>query len=45
MNLKYASQNQISELHAKKSGVIFLKPKLLAKKHDAWSEKAKTIAL
>ena len=29
----YISQNQDSGLHAKKSGAIFFKPKLLTKKH------------
>ena len=33
MKLSYVGQNQYSGLHAKKSGVIFLKPKLLDKKH------------
>ena len=30
----YAGQNQISGIHAKKSGVIFFQPKLLAPKHS-----------
>ena len=33
MNPEYAGQNQDSGLNAKKSGVIFFKPKLLDKKH------------
>ena len=33
LNPEYAGQNQDSELYAKKSGVIFSKPKLLLKKH------------
>ena len=34
MKLEYAGQNQDSGLHAKKSGVIFFKPKLLTWKHS-----------
>ena len=32
-SLEYAGQNQDSGLGAKKSGVVFSKPKLLIKKH------------
>ena len=35
MNLEYVGQNQDSGLYAKKSGVIFFKPKLFGKKHGA----------
>ena len=34
LSLASAGQNQISGLHAKKSGVIFFKPKSLEKKHS-----------
>ena len=32
--LEYVGQNQVSGLHAKKSGVIFFQPKLLDPKHS-----------
>ena len=42
MNLSYVGQNQDSRLYAKKSRVIFLKPKLLDLKHGAvWSHDEK----
>ena len=34
LKLEYVGQNQAIELHAKKSGVIFFKPKLLDPKHS-----------
>ena len=36
MNPKYAGQNQDSGLRAKKSGVIFFKPKVLDYKHGEY---------